>query len=247
MSLSAVPIPGFPNTAQTVTGASHAEPEQVIRGQHIDLAAVLADRSPRRIVLDGWFQRSEYYHPYRMRIRDWLAFDSSIGVPGVRPGVVIHVRRRDYVSLGWALPFSYYAEALERIRPRRGDLWIATDDKHDPFLARFRAWRPKLLSGPAVAQMAWMSRASCLVLSQSSFSWWPTFLGNPELVVCPDPAFGIWSRVGAADETNLVEPDRFLCLPCPEPYAPTMVERLYQKHRALLSRAATAVYRQFKQ
>jgi hypothetical protein len=231
-ALHAEAIPGFPNTAQSVDGARFERPEQILTGQRVDLDGILADRSARRLVLDGWFQRHEYYRPHRAKIREWLAFDPSIRVPDSKPDVVVNVRRTDFVQLGWALPYSYYEEALEQLLPNGGDLWIVTDDRRDPFLRNFARWRPQFYSGSAVEQMLFMATALRLVMSQSTFSWWPTFLGDLQQVVCPLASFGAWSEQGEARDASLVERDRFICLQCHDPYQPTTVEERHQVRRA---------------
>jgi hypothetical protein len=242
--LRAAPIPGFPNTAQQVRGACHEGPEEVLTGQRIDLAGVLANRSPRRIVLDGWFQRHEYYRPFREQIRSWLQFDAGILVPAGPAGVVLNVRRTDYVQLGWALPFSFYKEALERLNVGGGTIWIVTDDHRDPF---FRQFGPavRFFHGTDLQQLLFMSRARQLVMSQSTFSWWPAFLGELETVICPDPSFGAWSTQGEG-EVRLIERDRFLCLPCHEPYRPTPAEARYQSQRAFRRRVILALNRRLR-
>lgn len=242
LELSAQPIPGFPNTAQRVPGVRHEGPEQLLTGHAIDLQGILADRSARRIVLDGWFQRHEYYRPYRARIREWLQFDPDIHVADPPPGVVLNVRRTDYVQLGWALPFSFYEEALDRLRVDGETIWIVTDDPRDPF---FRQFGPdvRFFQGTDLQQLRFMSRARRLVMSQSTFSWWPTFLGNPETVICPDPAFGAWSAQGEARDARLIERDRFVCVPCCESYRPTSAEARYQSRRALRRRVVLALNR----
>jgi hypothetical protein len=242
-ALQAPTIPGFPNTAATITGALYEQPEQTLTGHLIDLERVLGDSGPRRIVLDGWFQRYDYYRPYRGQIQQWLAFAPSIEVPDPRNGVVVHVRRTDFVRLGWALPFAYYTEALERVRPNGANVWIVTDDHRDPFFKQFAPWRPRFHSGTALEQMLFMTRATRLVMSQSTFSWWPTFLGNPTDVVCPVPAFGAWSENGEARDANLIEQDRFTCLACDKPYEPTASESRHQSRRAQWRRAVLAVNR----
>jgi len=77
-------------------GLSIEEPEQLLSGQKIDWDEVRADRSHRRIVLYGWFQRYEYYRPWRREIRQWLTIDPVVQAPDIKPGVVVHVRRTDY-------------------------------------------------------------------------------------------------------------------------------------------------------
>ena len=241
-ALVASPVDGFPNTTQRVDGAHHSSPEQVLSGQRIDLDAILTDRRPRRIVLDGWFQRYEYYRPHRDQIRDWLRFDPAIAAPPAAPDVVLHVRRLDYVQLGWALPFGFYDEALRRLRPA-GDVWILTDDVHDPFFRRFAEWRPKFARGTALEALRLMTAARRMVMSQSTFSWWPTFLGDPETVVCPEPSFGGWSATGEASDSMLIERDRFVCLPVTQTGAPTPAEARYQTRRLLKRRMILAVNR----
>jgi hypothetical protein len=214
-----------------VTGEIHERPEQILNGQLIPLDVILADRSPRRVILDGWFQRYEYYRPRREKIREWLTFEPTICVPEDKPDIVVSVRRTDYVQQGWALPFSYYREAIETVLPQGGEVWIVTDDRRDPFLRRFAAWKPKIISRTAPEDMLLMASAPRLVMSQSTFSWWPAFLGNVQQIVCPIPDFGAWSTTDANPATkgiNLIEHDRFICLPCPEPYRPTKLEAGYQ-------------------
>ena len=244
-ALQADPIPGFPNTTQHVAGAVHNGPEQTLTGQRIPLGEILADRSPRRIILDGWFQRYEYYRPHRAKIREWLAFDPAILVPDVKPGLVVNVRRTDYIQLGWALPFSYYEQAIDRMLPEGCAVWIVTDDSADPFFRNFQRWKPKFFHGNAMEQLLFMTRSPRLVMSQSTFSWWPTFLGDKLEVACPLPSFGAWSPQGEASEANLIERDRFLCIECREPYQPTLADRWHQKRRALWRRVVLGVNRRF--
>jgi hypothetical protein len=241
-ALKADPIPAFPSTAQYVDGACHEGPEQVLTGHRIDLAELLADRSPRKIVLDGWFQCYEYYRPHGASIREWLAFDPSISVPHFQPEVVVNVRRTDYVWLGWALPFCYYEAALTHLLPNGGKIWIVTDDRRDPFFRQFARWRPRFFSGTAPEQMLFMATASRLVMSPSTFSWWPTFLGDPKEVVCPLSSFGAWSKWGGeAGEARLIERDRFICIESHTAYQPTKSEVWHQKRRALWRRLVLAL------
>ena len=235
-ALRAEPIPGFPNTHEKVEGIRFDSPEQTLTGQRIDFEGILTNRPPRRIVLDGWFQRYEYYLPHRAKIREWLAFDPAVRLMEPSPDIVIHVRRTDYVPRGWALPFSFYRNALEELRERGGEVWIVTDDERDPFFQNFAPWRPKYRSGTPLEQMAFMSSARNLVLSQSTFSWWPAFLGNAEVVVCPIPSVGCWSERADryARGIDLIMRDQFTCIECREPYRLTISERSAKVRRSIL-------------
>lgn len=245
-ALDAEPIPGFPNTEERIRGAAYCSPIQTLTGHVVDIEGILADRSPRLIQLEGWFQRHEYYRPHREKIREWLTFNPELlKRGGKRPDVVVHVRRGDYVALGWALPYSYYEEALTRLLPGGGNVLIATDDRKDPFFRNFVRWRPEFSNGSPLEDMCIMANAQCLIMSQSTYSWWPAFLGDLQAVVCPVPSFGVWSPMGEATDANLIERDRFICIECREPYRPTRTEAMHQRIRAVRRRVVLGLNRRW--
>ena len=94
-NLQASEIPGFPNVQPLRIGVSQTlGPPHVIEGHRIDLDGILADRTPRRIIMNGFFQRYEYYQPYKNRIRDsWLV--SGAYERSAPDDLTIHVRAGD--------------------------------------------------------------------------------------------------------------------------------------------------------
>ena len=230
-ALVADAIEGFSRTYDVIEGRRTDTPVQVLNDGMLDLQAVLANRNTRRIVLDGWFQRLEYYASHKDRIREWFSFDLKDDIP-CDADVVVHVRRTDYVDFGWALPFGFYREAIERSLPTDGKLVIVTDDPSDVFNRHFDEWRPKFLEGSALQQMSYMCKAPNLIISASTFSWWPAFLGEHQTVVCPVPSQGIWAPDNFAN-TKLIDQEGFICLSCSESYKPDLAERLYQEYRLL--------------
>jgi len=218
-ALSAAPITGFPNTRHPVHGTAYEQPRCLFRKvQIIDFAGLLADPTPQRLILDGWFQRGEYYWPYRDRILKWFGKDPAIQMPDFQPDLIVHVRRDDYLYYGWALPFSYYEEAIERLNPPGGRICILTDDPTDPFFRLFERWQPQFYHGDMLQEFWLMAQAPRLVLSQSTFSWWAAFLAESQVTVCPAPSFGCWRPRPDKMEVNLVDRERFICIDCPEPY-----------------------------
>lgn len=55
LALAAPSIRGFPGTAEVVAGREVDHPHLVLEGHWFDLQRLLADRSPRRLILRGWF------------------------------------------------------------------------------------------------------------------------------------------------------------------------------------------------
>lgn len=189
--LCAKPILHFPGTYARIEGASCSHPEEHLSDQMIDLNTVLDDKTDRKIVLSGFFQRFEYYKDYQEQIRNvWLntgAEEEKVG----RDDLVVCVRRTDYTVIGWDLPFSYYQEAIERMDFER--LYICADDKKDPWLKHFEKYRPILSDRNAMDDFNFISSFDKIICANSTFHWWATFLSNASQIIMPIPARGCWS------------------------------------------------------
>ncbi len=230
-SLQAAAIPGFAATAGFCSeGSESVEPDEIHQGQIIDLNAILTNRQPRVIRLQGYFQRYEYYRPHKHLIRtQWLPPLPSIAAAPDAGDLVMHVRRKDYIAYGWASPFSYYQESLDQQDFKR--LVLVTDDPRDPFFLRFRRYRPTFFKGNALESFAFMTQANKLVISQSSFSWWAAYLSEAESVVMPKPNYGIWAEPDV--DLAIDDESRFKQLASQGPYSPNRLEKLYISRRKM--------------
>ena len=241
-ALDAAPIEGFPGTTEAVAGQAHAGPVVVLTGHALDLSAILRDRTPRRIVLDGFFQRYEYYRPYRERIRrEWLRIDAPLPADSRAGDLAVHVRLGDYVTSHRSLlPFAHYESILRRARHDR--LVICTDDPEDPFLDRFAPYHPVIRRAAELDDFRFLSSARRIALSQSSFSWWAAFLSRAEEIYFPLPRHGFWSP-GRPDIDLRVDESRYIELPCGPMDASTARERALRflnRARRRLARARSA-------
>jgi hypothetical protein len=226
LALQAGKIAGFPGTIEVVQGSEHLNPEQLLQGHKIDLAGILSDRSPRRIVLKGWFQRYAYFQPYAGLIRRWLKRPAAMADRPHPRDLVVHVRRRDYLWHGWALPFSWYEQLIEQRSFR--NLILVTDDPADPFFWRFRRYRPILRSQSADADFDYLLAARQLALSPSSFAWWAAFLGEAEWIGFPLPCEGLWAVHNQEGvDLRVWDDPRHTVLPSHEPMRFNLTERLY--------------------
>lgn len=226
LALTAAPIPGFPGTMEPVAGVHVGHPSLVLEGHRLELDRLLADRSPRRLVLRGWFQRYAYYQPHQQAIRRWLQRPQAGGERPHPRDLVVHVRRRDYLWHGWALPFSWYERLIEQRRFR--DLILVTDDPSDPFFWRFRRYRPVLRSQSAEADFDYLLAARQLALSTSSFAWWAAFLGQAEWIGFPVPCEGLWAVDNPEGvDLRVWDDPRHELLASHEPLRFNLAERLY--------------------
>lgn len=206
LHLRAYPLSGFPNTNKAVLGGLYDSNEFLV--STVDQAFAAINHLPRqsKIVLSGYFQDSRLFLDFMPAIKhQWLKLDSSI-TPSINPNdtdLVIHVRRSDYILYRWGAPYSYYHEALQGLSFRR--LIIVTDDPFDPFLGRFKEYNPVIVSGSYLSDFKALTKASKLVMSPSTFSWWAAVLSDANEIFFPIPKSGIWSQ-GYHEHTHLYMP-----------------------------------------
>ena len=234
--LKADPINGFPNTGKNIDGHNWSSyPTQILEGQQVDLQAILEDRTKRKIILEGFFQRYEYYRDYKNIIRnDWLLTDINIPDQIDPNDVVIHVRRGDYLNHGYALPLSYYESALKKIKYNR--VFIVTDEPSDPFLSRFKPYNAIIHKGSMLEDFKFIMLFKKIILPESTFSWWAAFLSGAEEICSPVALYGRWfaKQPGPYGRINLKVDDenRYIHVECNERYKITFSDKIMiQKNR----------------
>jgi len=233
-ALSADPIPGFPNTAQSVKGKHIHKPIERLTGHVANLQKIISNRSKRHIQLFGYFQRYEHYRAYKTRIReDWLVMDRLPYIVDTRD-VVLCVRRGDFVPFH-ALPNSYYVDALKLINPRR--VFICSDEPQDPFV-KLLAWRYRatIIPPDPLQNLAFIKSFNKIIISNSTFCWWAAFLSSATHVIAPIPVRGFWSR-RFKNSLTVYDESRYQYIPCREAYVPSSFEKaiwIYRNVKAYL-------------
>ena len=117
------------------------------------------------------------------------------------------MRTGDFWDFDWVIDFSYYQAILKRMQFNR--LFIMTDDFDDPYIERFSPYRPIELRGlHPLTQLALMRKFSRVVMSNSTFCWWGTFLGMAEEVYFPvlprhvgDRHYNYWNSLALSNWT----------------------------------------------
>jgi hypothetical protein len=161
-------------------------PELVEIGQLEDPHAVLA-RLRDGVEYAGFFQSERWFEDYaaeiraiyRVRAEHRRAFAAQFS--DLAPYICMHVRRADYLDIpgGWALPTSYFRDALASIPEReRYGLVVVSDDPQA--VATELAGEPGLrcASNPAIIDLQLLMGADVVVTSNSSFSWWGAWLNE---------------------------------------------------------------------
>lgn len=151
-------------------------PDAVVLTDKVDLERC-AFSSGVNYLLDGWFQRANYYMPYRHRINSWFALDA---VPRNDDDLVVHVRLGDYYT-NWAdgsrvIHPSWYAKILDQEKFRR--LYVVTAEPTSPYLRVFNKYNPTVPNLSEKGDFDFLRRFSRMVIGNSTFSWWAWFLGH---------------------------------------------------------------------
>lgn len=157
------------------------------------------------VYIQGHLQSERYFADYADEIVAALVWPDDLASTEVggdedrRPTVGVSFRRGDYVEHGWALPFGYYEEALDRVTAQIPEprLVLFGDDAAFVELAASRLGRygavvdaVRIARAP-LAQLRLMSLCDHCVISNSSFAWWGAWLGDQRardgqrLVVAP--------------------------------------------------------------
>ncbi|MEI7623560.1 MAG: alpha-1,2-fucosyltransferase [Actinomycetes bacterium] len=144
--------------------------------------------------MEGYFQHPRWFEPVLSEILD--ALRSSVASV-VRPEertfseelgdfTVVSLRRGDYVRHGYALPVEYYESAVDALPNVDGPLVLLSDDGLVSSFAApwFKAKGfdvvPESVLGARSRHrdLALLADASQVVMSNSTFCWWGTVLGD---------------------------------------------------------------------
>lgn len=145
---------------------------------------------PSWIRLHGYHQHPTFFEPNMTHVLNRLHTSMCPDVATEMAGTFIHLRRGDYVRLGWALEEGYYILALKRLHDLDqldGEIHIMSDDVFlsSAFASWLRERGYSVHAGAATesrvsakSDFGQLSRARNVVLSNSSFAWWATALGD---------------------------------------------------------------------
>lgn len=200
--LFADPLP-FAKTKDSISGQSYEEPVELFDNQVCDIGAVLANPTKRKIVLNGYFQQSQYFVPHIDKIREWFMD------PHPRPNELSDVKSSDlliYIRLGdyfsprvnytvASLTHQFYATAIEMSSPRK--IFIATDEPDHPFLDKFNKYHAIILKWKegekAILDLISARYFNKIAISCSTFTWWAMMLSDASEIFFPIDEDGLWN------------------------------------------------------
>lgn len=190
-------LKGFPNIT-TLEGLSFENPEEILDGHLLDLKTVLDNKSNRKIILKGYFQRTEYYLDHKDVIKNWFSTNPSKNIPRVNPNdIVVHIRRGNYGKTGSILDLNFYREVLDPCQHDRVFVCgIGVDDKTRRVLSKYN---PIYVSHKPIDDFNFIKSFNKIIQSTSTFCWWASFLSDAKEIYTPRPVTGYWGKDSPID------------------------------------------------
>jgi len=193
-------IQGFPRTFQPLDGRMlnaypelclprHNTPQRINADfeETINLDLVCPQIVRKGCILAGFFQRYEYYRPWKHDIRKWLATNINLDrFPGDND-VVVYVQ--SYFNIG---P-SFFTQSLNGLSFEKLFVLVNDLERSQLFLEAMKCFKPIIIhSSNPLEDFEFLRRARIAIVAPSSFSWWACWLSSAERIITarPDEGFG---------------------------------------------------------
>ena len=135
-----------------------------------------------RVKLEGFFQNPDWYGDTWREVAQLLLDAVPPGFTQLRAQrrCAVHVRRRDYVTVGWDMGPDYYRASMAALGIHDCDVVVVSDEPSFVpwFAAALRSLgcttvAPEPLTGDPIVDDFWNAAAAGrLVAANSTFSWW---------------------------------------------------------------------------
>ena len=179
--LFTTPIEFFSNTKKNISPDIINNPlfTRQYGDQNINLSEVLNHEGD--IIINSFVQRQEYYSAYRTELRNFF-YEASEG--GERHNkTVLYIRNGDYKGIGVYLGLENYYKILDSIDFT--NLTIVTEHVDRDVEQIAQKYNADIFSKNIFEDFLFIKNANNVIMSQSTFSWWAAFIGEPKKVYVP--------------------------------------------------------------
>jgi hypothetical protein len=182
-ALFSSPISGFPCTYNNVEGIQkfnnpYTTPEIT---QIFDMDNIYGHDG--QIIISGYSQRYEHYVNNKENIKKWLFIENEESFEKPDPlDIVLNIRLGDYVGLGWDIDMNYYIEILKKETFNKAIIICDEPNNHRLDILKQMGCIIKDNTNYGIskylADFVYVKNSNKTIISNSTFSWWATFLGN---------------------------------------------------------------------
>lgn len=175
---------------------------------------------------DGYWQSTDYFGKYRQEVKNVFTFPdikdpyntSAIAWINETKTAFIHIRRGDYINhplLGGICTLDYYKKGIQVLQDKGFDRFIIFSNdiewcRHNLFNSSFHLptmyvdWN---CGKDSFRDIQLMTLCKGALIANSSFSWWGAWLGEMEVVLCPEK----WTN--SPELLNNIYPDNWIKIP----------------------------------
>lgn len=194
--LKSPPIPGFTKTFnydQDVP-VSQQQIKTIDYGAHyVNYKELLETKNT--IIVNSFLQKHTYYSKYINLLKDLFDVKERLNLNIDKDELVIHIRGTDYCDGNVHINDEIYLDILDKISPSKASL--VTDNIFAPIVEKLCNKNIQLitknnstnkgngLNEHEMYDFVYMLNCNKLLISQSTFSWWPALLGNQNDVYVP--------------------------------------------------------------
>lgn len=167
------------------------------------------------LLLDGYRQTSKYFYndEIKRELRELFAPSSTLMsevsarysflLENKDRVVIVHARRTDYlrnqtmIDIHGPLPSSYYKEAIRKMKEKekvKDPIWLLTSDDNRYWLEiekELDIHAPMILMNESdLHTFALLQQFQHIIMSNSTFIWWCTWMADAKHVIAPSKWFG---------------------------------------------------------
>lgn len=193
MALQSEPLEGFTRTRDIINGTP--ESNRVTYGFPLNGADPIPEwpdlekwtyhpkvcASYGEFTIEHGFVNSRYFVNDRELIKTWFGGEPLMQVDP--DDVLVNVRLKEFTPLGLTLDPIYYTSVLERMFFKK--LYLMTDDPSNPYLDVLKKYNPIPVTGYGVEHFFKAIAFKRIVMSNSTFCWWFTFVSDAKEIYFP--------------------------------------------------------------
>ena len=136
------------------------------------------------IILNGYFQNYNLYKNHKEFIKNEIYSHNDIFNILDKPhknDIVLHLRLKNYPSI---TPLKYYSDILEKENYKNA--WIITDVPSHSYIKILKEkYRCKVKNLSSEKGFLFLTNATKIIMSQSTFSWWAAFISKAQIIYFP--------------------------------------------------------------
>lgn len=175
------PIEMFPNTMELVDGVGEVGNLEIYQQHLVDFSCCNGDS-----LFDGFFQKYEYLKGNKEKIKDWFRQSPvSTRFFPAKNDLVLTIRRGwNGYPVSMCPPIEFYMEIVKTLSPDM--VYLCTDTFDDPYFTPLKAIENIVFCDVSKEeQFSLLTRASMLVISPSTYSWWGAYLSDATKILYP--------------------------------------------------------------